>query len=187
MNPQKAWNLLHIFHRIFHRLERNILRQMLPPDNQPTHIPSDVRFLGYDVHIGKDVHIGSGAVFMCVRAPIILGDKVMLGPNVTMITGDHRLDCVGKYMIDIRESEKLPENDLPIILKGDNWVGANSTILKGVTVGEGAVIAAGSLVTQDVPDYAIVGGVPAKVLKYRFNEEQLKEHKELLNVGADKE
>ena len=144
MNPHKAWDLLHVFHRVFHRMERKLLRKMLPQSNQETFIPSDVRFFGYDVHIGKDVHIGSGDVFMCVHAPIILGDKVMLGPNVTMITGDHRLDCVGRYMMDIGEDEKLPENDLPIILKGDNWVGANATILKGVTVGEGAVIAAGS-------------------------------------------
>jgi len=184
MNPQKAWNLLHIFHRAFHRMERKLLKRMLPSDNYPTYIPSDVRFFGYDVHIGKDVHIGSGAVFMCVHAPITLGDKVMLGPNVTMITGDNRLDCVGRYMMDIGEDEKLPENDLPIVLRGDNWVGANVTILKGVTVGEGAVIAAGSVVIQDVPPYAIVAGVPAKVLKYRFDEEQMQKHKQMLSDEA---
>ena len=82
----------------------------------------------------------------------------MFGPNVTMITGDHRVDIVGRLMTSVTDSEKLPENDLPIILNGDNWIGANSTILKVVTVGEGAVVAAGALVNKNVPPYAIVGG-----------------------------
>ena len=144
-------------------------------------IPQDVRFFNYNIELGNNVHLGSGNVFMCKNAPIIIGDNVMLGPNVTMITGDHRIDVVGKYMIDVGEDEKLPENDSPIVLKGDNWIGANATIIKGVTIGEGAVVAAGAVVTSDVPPYAIVGGVPAKVLKYRFDEETIKKHKELLN------
>ncbi len=56
-------------------------------------------------------------------------------------------------------------------MKGDNWIGANSTILKGVTIGEGAIVAAGALVIKDVPPYSIVGGVQAKVLKYRFSDD----------------
>ncbi len=58
----------------------------------------------------------------------------------------------------------------PVTIKHDVWVGANVLILGGVTVGNGAVIAAGAVVTKDVPDYAIVGGVPAKIIKYRFSE-----------------
>ena len=57
------------------------------------------------------------------------------------------------------------------ILKNDVWIGANAVVLGGVTVGNGAVIAAGAIVTKDVPDYAIVAGVPGKVIRYRFNEE----------------
>ena len=78
---------------------------------------------------------------------------------------------------------KLPENDQPVTLCGDNWIGANVTILKGVTIGEGAVVAAGSLVIRDVPPYAIVGGVPAKVIKFRFTEDEITEHKELLEIN----
>ena len=61
------------------------------------------------------------------------------------------------------------------VLEGDNWIGANATILKGVTIGEGAIVASNSLVTKDVPPYSIVGGVPAKVIKYRFEPEMIEE------------
>lgn len=104
----------------------------------------------------------------------------MFGPHVFMITGGHRYDIIGRYMSSIKENEKLEENDRPIIVEGDNWIGANSIVLKGVTIGEGSIIAAGSVVTKDVPPYSIVGGVPARVIKMRFNDEEIKKHKELL-------
>ena len=56
----------------------------------------------------------------------------------------------------------------------DVWIGTNVTILPSVKIGNGAIIAAGAVVTKDIPDYAIVGGVPAKVLKYRFSDDEIK-------------
>lgn len=123
-----------------------------------------------NLRIGDDVSINENNLFLNTRAKVIIGNHVMFGPNVTCITGDHRTDISGRVMTSITESEKLPENDQDIIVKGDNWIGANSTILKGVTIGEGAIVAAGALVTNDVPPYSIVGGGPAKVIKYRFSE-----------------
>lgn len=86
-----------------------------------------------------------------------------------------------KYMTDITDEMKLTENDQSVTLCGDNWVGANATILKGVIIGEGAIVAAGSLGINDVPSYAIVG-VPAKVIKYRFSNNEIEKHKELLKT-----
>jgi virginiamycin A acetyltransferase len=60
-----------------------------------------------------------------------------------------------------------------IIIENDVWIGANSTIMSGIKIGNGAIVAAGSTVTKDVPPYAIVAGNPAKVVKYRFTEEQI--------------
>lgn len=68
---------------------------------------------------------------------------------------------------------KSLEGDYQVIVGNDVWVGSNVTILDGVTVGNGAVIAAGAVVTKDVPPYGIVGGVPAKLIKYRFDEETI--------------
>ena len=86
----------------------------------------------------------------------------MFGPNCSIITGDHRIDIVGKYMQEVTVAEKKPENDMPVVIEGDNWIGANALILKGVTVGKGAVVAAGSVVTHNVPSYSIVGGCRPK-------------------------
>lgn len=91
----------------------------------------------------------------------------MFGPNVMMTTGSHKVDVMDRYMDELTNADKLPENDKDIVFEGDNWIGANAIILKGVTVHKESVIAAGALVTKDVPEYAIVGGVPTKVLKYR--------------------
>lgn len=138
------------------------------------------KFTWHNVHIGNDVAINERALFMCTRARIYIGDHVMFGPQVTMITGGHRMDMVGRYMSTVTNEEKSPENDQDIIIEGDNWIGANVTILKGVTVGKGAVIAAGAVVTRDVPPYTIVGGVPAKVIMERFDAETLRKHMEIL-------
>lgn len=66
-----------------------------------------------------------------------------------------------------------------VIIKNDVWIGANSVIMPGVTIGNGAIIGAGAVVTKDVPDYAIVVGVPAKIVKYRFEEDIIKRLLEL--------
>lgn len=133
-----------------------------------------------NVSCGSDVHIGKNNLLMCALAQIEIGNHVMFGPNVTVITGDHRTDIVGRYMTTITNREKLPDNDRPVVFEGDNWIGANATILKGVTVGRGSIVASGAVVNRDVPPYAIVGGVPAKVISYRFSEKQIVEHEKML-------
>lgn len=65
------------------------------------------------------------------------------------------------------------DSQISVIIGNDVWVGARATILEGVTIGDGAVVAAGAVVTKDVPPYAIVGGVPAKVIRYRFDEQTI--------------
>ena len=127
-----------------------------------------------NVYVGNNVSIGMNAVFMSTLANIIIGDYVMFGPGVTIVTGDHRTDVIGEYMINV--DKKLPENDSDVIIKDDVWIGSNVTILKGVKIGEGSIIASGSIVTKDVEPYTIVGGVPAKKIKDRFTNEEIYEH-----------
>lgn len=148
MKAEKKWRMLHAFHRIFRKVKVKIMRQMIDECGMDVYIPHDLRLYGKQLKIGNCVSIGEDSVFMCLNAPIIIGDHVMFGPRTTIITGDHRIDCIGEYMMDIGEDRKLPENDLPVVFCGDNWIGANVTILKGVTIGEGAVIASGAFSKQ---------------------------------------
>lgn len=141
-----------------------------------------VHVMGWkNVSVGNHVSIGQDSLFMCTRAKVLIGDHVMFGPQVTVITGGHRTDMVGRYMDTVTNDEKRPEDDRDIIFEGDNWIGANATILRGVTIGRGAVIAAGAVVTKDVEPFSISGGVPARCLKMRFDEKTLQEHIQLLD------
>ena len=91
------------------------------------------------------------------RAPVRIGDGVLIAPGTVITTVNHALD-----------PEKRRANictALPVVIGNNVWIGANCTILQGVTIGDGAVIAAGAVVKSDVPPCAIVGGVPARVLK----------------------
>lgn len=119
---------------------------------------------------------------LSTRANVYIGDDVMFGPGVTIITGNHRTDLVGKAMKSVTDEEKLPENDEDVIIENDVWVGANAMILKGVTIGEGSIIGAGSIVTKDVPPYTIYIGVHSPTEYRRFTDEQLLEHKRLLGI-----
>jgi acetyltransferase-like isoleucine patch superfamily enzyme len=105
----------------------------------------------------------------------------MFGPSVSLIVGNHSHHILGKYLIDYKEMDKLHPDDLPIYIEDDVWIGARSIILSGVRIGEGSIVAAGSVVTKSVPPYSIVGGVPARVIKSRWTEDQIVEHKRILN------
>ena len=130
------------------------------------------------ISVGDDVYIGPGAYFLASESNIEIGNKVMFGPNVTIVAGDHNATQIGVYMFDVKE--KLPENDLPVIIQNDVWVGTGVIIMKGVTIGTGSIVAASALVTKNVPPYTIVAGVPARVIKKRFTDEEIIEHERLL-------
>ena len=137
--------------------------------------PSSSQFRGLEnMFFGDDVNIPVGSTFFSTKAKLKIGNKVIFGPCPTIITGNHRIDLIGKYIFDV--DGKLPENDEDVVIEDDVWVGANVTILKGVTIGRGAVIGACSLVCKDVMPYSIIGGIPAKALKWRFTIDQIINH-----------
>jgi maltose O-acetyltransferase len=133
-----------------------------------------------NIHVGDDVFLGPRARLSATRSRIVIGSKVMFGPEVTVMGGNHRVTLVGRFMADVGDDEKRPEDDLGVVIEDDVWVGARATILHGVTIGRGAIVAAGSVVTKDVAPYAIVGGVPARVLRHRWDTETIVRHESLL-------
>lgn len=124
-------------------------------------------FFNYEnIEVGEDVSIGSGAVLMASKSRIVIKNKVMFGPNVTVIGGNHNISVPFRFMFDVEE--KRPEDDEDILIEDDVWVGTGAIILKGVKIGRGSVIAAGAVVNKDVCPYTIVGGVPARPIRVRF-------------------
>ena len=134
---------------------------------------------GENIVIGDDCAIGPNCVFYAALAPITLGRAVMVSPNVTMITGEHRTDVVGEFMRKITPDMKLPQNDKPIIVEDDVWIGSNVTIMKGVTIGRGSIIHAGSVITKRVKPYTIYINEKMKVA--RFTDEEIQEHERILH------
>lgn len=148
--------------------------------------PTRSYFYYRTIEAGDDVYIGPGAMLLARDSAIILGNKTQLGPNVSIIGGNHATHIPGKLMFDYTVKDKRPEDDLSVILEGDNWVGAGSTILNGVHIGRGAIIAAGAVVTKHVPPYAVAGGIPARVIKYRWDLEGIMEHEKIAYLPEER-
>lgn len=175
------YKLCHFFKRAFYKVFiMPFKKAMLGKCGKNVLINEKTNLMYKNIFVGNNVSIGTNCTFICGMAKIIIGDNVMFAPNVTVVTGSHRYDIIGKYMKNITESEKLPENDQDVVFEGDNWIASNAIILKGVTIGRGAIVAAGAIVTKDVPPYAIVGGSPAKIIKMRFSIDEIKEHEKIL-------
>jgi len=101
----------------------------------------------------------------------------MFGPQVMVVGKDHVFDNVGNPIIFSGRPKALKT-----IIDDDVWLGARCTVVAGVKIGRGAIVAAGSVVTVDVPAYAIVGGVPAKLIRYRFSNSEIEIHDQMLSA-----
>jgi len=111
--------------------------------------------LGCFINIGKHVFINHACSFLDMGG-ITLEDHVLIGPKVNLITENHPVNPADRRGMLCK----------PILIKRNAWIGAAATILPGVTIGENAVVVAGAVVSKDVPDNTIVGGVPAKYIKH---------------------
>ena len=109
---------------------------------------------GKNIRVGRNVFINHACTFMD-RGGITLEDDVFIGPKVCLITENHGL----------REEERRTLNSHPIRVCKGAWIGAGAIVLPGVTIGEYAVVGAGSVVTHDVPDHVVAAGNPAKIIK----------------------
>ena len=168
-----------ILEKIFSKL--NFLKKKkkwrkLNPDNLTT-TKNDFDFSA--VSVGKGTY-GELEVYTFNDGPTLrIGNYCSIAPSVKFVlSADHYLNHVSTYpfkakLVSPESKEGVSKGD--IIVGDDVWIGIGSIILSGVNIGQGAVISAGAVVTKDVPPYAVVGGVPAKVIKYRFDAETIKE------------
>ena len=137
------------------RLRAFCARHMLTSCGENVNVERHARF-GRGVTLGDRSGIGINA---SIGEQTHIGSDVMMGPDCVIYTRNHRFD---RLDIPMREQGYGPVE--PVEIGDDCWIGGRVTILPGVHVGNGAVIAAGAVVTQDVPPYAVVGGVPAKII-----------------------
>jgi len=124
--------------------------------------PSNVLFdeAGEGLEMGDNSNLGAFAYVGC-SGYVKIGSNVMMGPRVTLLAESHNFAATEIPMKSQGVSRSF------ITIEDDCWIGSSSTILPGVTVGTGSIIAAGAVVTKDVPPYSVVGGVPAKILRSR--------------------
>lgn len=132
-----------------------------------------------NIYIYNNVGIGPNAYLSTPNAKIVFKGNTAVAEGLTIHTGNHAR-IVGRFVTDITDKDKPQGCDHDVIIEKDVWIGSNVTILEGVTIGRGATIAAGAVVHKDVPPYCIVGGVPAKPIKFYWSIEQILEHEKQL-------
>ncbi len=137
------------------------LAQMHISGNPRIHPTASLRF-GKNIFLGKNSHINA---YCCVWASpnskIVLGDNLVMGPGCKMFSSNHSTNETDIPM------NVQPYVEKDIIIGNDVWLGANSIILAGANIGDGTVVAAGSVVTKDLPSYVIAAGIPAGPIKNR--------------------
>ena len=109
---------------------------------------------GKNIRLGKNVFINAGCHFQD-QGGITVGDNTMIGHNVVLATLNHDLD----------PQKRRDMYPAPIVIGKDVWIGSNTTVTPGVTIGDGSVIAAGAVVTRNVPDHVLASGVPARIIR----------------------
>lgn len=110
------------------------------------------------IRIGNYSELGTRCM---IHGNVVIGDNVIMGPDIKIYARNHKFDSL-ETPIQFQGKEYLKTT-----IGNDVWIAANVVITGGVNIGNHVIIAAGSVVTKDIPDYAIVGGVPAKVIKFR--------------------
>lgn len=129
--------------------------------------------MGSDVNIEQRAHFGSGnhlsignhsglGINCRINGPVRIGNHVMMGPDVMVIARSHGFDRT-----DVPMCQQVEADPKPVVIEDDVWIGARAILLPGVTVGQGTIVGAGSVVTKSVPSYSIVAGNPARIVRSR--------------------
>ena len=117
---------------------------------------------GFNLYIDDDVDVALG-VIISTAGGVSIGKRTLIGYRSQILSTTHTIPNNRSRLHDSGHTAK------PVVIEQDVWIGANVIVLPGVTIGEGAVIAAGAVVTKDVPPFAIFGGVPAKQIRSRIH------------------
>lgn len=132
-----------------------------------------------NLYIGENVGIGPNAHLSCLNARLIIKGNAAISHNFAVHTGNHA-HIKGLFVTDITDANKPKGYDEDVVVEKDVWIGCNVTLLSGVTIGRGCTVAAGAVVAKSTPPYAVVGGVPAKFIKFKWTIDEILEHEAAL-------
>ncbi len=152
---------------------------LLKKHGENCYIGRNCTFTYNTIELGNSVYIGNNCVIQSAHGYIKIGNHVMLGPGVNIHGGNHIINRVGMFMDQVQK--KFGE-DPDLVIGNDVWIGSNAIILGGITIGDGCVIGAGTIVTKSIPPYSIVVGNPGKVIKKRFSAVEIVEHEKIIKV-----
>jgi acetyltransferase-like isoleucine patch superfamily enzyme len=171
--------LLDVVRRAWRRLRMYALRPAFGSHGAGFWFDPDGHYTPFrNIHVGDDVSLGIRPVMIAALSEIRIGSHVMFGPEVVVVGGGHNMTVVGRFMKSVHE--KTGDEDLGVVIEDDVWIGSRAVVLRGVRIGRGSVVAAGAVVTKSVPPYAIVGGNPARVLRFRWDLETILRHEAAL-------
>ncbi|WP_083936580.1 acyltransferase [Arcticibacter svalbardensis] len=146
--------------KLFNYLRVGVLSKLIKIGNN-TVIQSGFRFgMRHTVSIGSNCQINENVYIQSA----IIGDYVLIAQNVSLLAVTHKYDS-----LDIPMSLQGSTKASPVIIESDVWIGSNVVVLPGIRIGKGSVVGTGSVVTKNIAPYAVVGGVPAKIIKFRVS------------------
>lgn len=165
---------------IFQKFKQDVIELKIKYDWRKNNLHNKTNlefpFVNYDcIHVGKGTYGPISAIISTPINHLYIGNFCSIASEVSfVVAADHPTQNISTYpfktlCLGQEKGEATSKGD--IIVDDDVWIGYRATVLSGVHIGQGAIIAAGAMVTKDVPPYAIMGGVPAKVIGYRFSEE----------------
>eukprot|EP00511_Aplanochytrium_stocchinoi_P006220 CAMPEP_0204837562 /NCGR_PEP_ID=MMETSP1346-20131115/28272_1 /ASSEMBLY_ACC=CAM_ASM_000771 /TAXON_ID=215587 /ORGANISM="Aplanochytrium stocchinoi, Strain GSBS06" /LENGTH=286 /DNA_ID=CAMNT_0051973073 /DNA_START=42 /DNA_END=902 /DNA_ORIENTATION=- len=155
-----AHELCYEYNRLWNRNSRKVILEGLLgkfSQSNPPYVEAPVYVdYGLNIEVGKNFYANFGCVLLdCAK--IHIGDNVMLAPNVQLYTAGHPTDYVERRSVEFAQ---------PITIGNDVWIGGGSIVLPGVSIGDRTIVAAGSVVTKNIPSDVIIAGIPAKIVRF---------------------
>lgn len=166
--------LMDFARRASRRARMYLLRPLFGSRGQDFRFDPDGLYSFANIHVGDAVNLGYQPILLAALSEIRIGSHVMFGPQVMVVGGGHNTRKVGAFLSEVHEKD--PGDDLGVIIEDDVWVGGRAIILRGVTLGRGSIIGAGSVVTRSTPPYAIAAGNPARVVRFRWDVDTILQH-----------
>jgi acetyltransferase-like isoleucine patch superfamily enzyme len=132
-----------------------------------------------NIYLYQNTQLGCNSNISALNAKFTIKPNCCIASGLTVYTGNHA-NVLGCFCSDIKEENKPKGYDKDVVIESDVWIGCNVTLLSGVTIGRGCTVAAGAVVNKSTPPYAVIGGVPAKFIKFKWSIDEILEHESIL-------